>query len=1097
MEALAAVGLASSIAQFLDFGVKVFNATREVAANGSGASVIHLSKMSADLEKIGTGLFEYYRPLEKKPLTTEERGLIEVAQQCRAISDEIQEYIAGLVLNQKTENPGSQAENSEAKEKDTGHSGTGVNKNGLVPVEANNEAGRHTDPSLEPQIRAAKESVRARLNRAKIALKTTWKKGEIEDLRKRHDDFRSQLALRLLFVLNTYQMRQSETLEDIRGKSDEIIEAVALHSQDCLANPDVMAAILTTRGSRQPTILAHPASVAAFPSSKLQPNNINVANSIHDDILKDTKWSQYQSSTNFTNEGTTGLAGFSTQATKDCSKVLLDALHFRGIYQRQEEISPVHAKTFNWILEPKKPGADDGLLEWLSQDSGCFWVSGKAGSGKSSLLKYVLGEKRFHDAVQTWACSRGDAQLSLGTFYFWYAGTPLQKSHIGLLRGLLFQILTARPGLDLRLFPDVCREILTDQIRGALDLSGVELKLAFSRLVDVIPADMRICFVVDGLDEYAGDLNELCDLFNQATQSSSIKILLSSRPIPVCCERFATCPQLCLQDLTGPDILKYVEDHLYSNSILNDMEEVEVGITAKLIDIITTRACGVFLWVVLVIRILTRQLQDYDSVPEMLQEINNLPADLEKLYDRMLGAIDSKYRVQSSKYLQLSILSLSFGEEYPMTAVQLYFAEDEDYDRVFSKPIKPLADRTIRWINKSIEGRLRSRCCGLLEVQRLDGGNQVHHEAYSVVGFLHRTVVEFLQLDPNWQKIQALTTDTKFDPEHALLSSALAELQLIPSPVSNEGYIEKKYHSGLTRLFIYEKNISEPLSQKFHQRYLPELDRLLPKSGVDDPLAGNSERDAIIRGSCDHGCSRLELDTRAKLFMRCAFSAPLWYLPVLMNIDHPSQQRVPREVYLLIHYIEEKDGLVRQHIVEALSVVKFSVSDPVQLAPQLAPLWTDRWHSSGAICWTPWTFVLRYIQAIITSWNPPDFFNFENPRIVLALLDLALLMLNLGADVKTNLIMKQDANSLLNHLLSAIHFNAQFYSDRYGLYREEIFRKCDDVQRHLTHEQSREVHESLEQSSEVPDVPYNQPLVLQLEGVGTWQWVTSWVSWIR
>ncbi|KAF4337109.1 P-loop containing protein [Fusarium beomiforme] len=378
MEALAAVGLASSIAQFLDFGAKVFNATKEVAAYGSGTSVIHLSKLSADLEKVGAGLFNQYQSLEETLLTNEERGLIEVAQQCRAISDEMQEYIADLVLNHNTEIPGSRTENSQVGEKEAGRTRPGTDhENSQVHAEANNEANGPMGSSLESEIRAAKESLIARAKRAKIAFKTTWKKGEIEDLRKRHNEFRSQLALRLLFVLNTYQMRQSETqvrqtevLEDIRGKSDEIIEAIALHSQDRMANPEVMAAILTTRGGRQPTILTHPVSVS--PPSRLEPNTSSVTESVHGDILKDTKWSQYQSSTSFINEGTTGLAGFSTQDTKDCSKILLDALHFRGIHQRQESISPVHLKTYDWILEPKKSGSDDGLLEWLSRDSGCF-----------------------------------------------------------------------------------------------------------------------------------------------------------------------------------------------------------------------------------------------------------------------------------------------------------------------------------------------------------------------------------------------------------------------------------------------------------------------------------------------------------------------------------------------------------------------------------------------------------------------------------------------------------------------------------------------------------------------------------------------------
>ncbi|KAF4337110.1 P-loop containing protein [Fusarium beomiforme] len=601
---------------------------------------------------------------------------------------------------------------------------------------------------------------------------------------------------------------------------------------------------------------------------------------------------------------------------------------------------------------------------------------------------------------------------------------------------------------------------------------------------------MRVCFVIDGLDEYSGDLNELCDLFSHVTKSSSIKILLSSRPIPVCCERFATYPQLCLQDLTGPDILKYVEDHLYSNSILSKIEEVEVGITIKLIYIITTRACGVFLWVVLVVRILTRQLQDYNSVPELLQEIDNLPADLEHLYDRVLGAIDPKYRVQSSKYLQLATLSLSFGEEYPMSPVQMYFAENEDYGRVFSNSIRPLTDKTTTWINKIIEGRLRSRCCGLLEVQKVDGNNQG-----SVVGFIHRTVVEFLQLGSNWQKIQSLTSDTKFDPEQALLSSALAELQSISSPVSDKGSWET-YYSRLVRLFIYEKSMSEPLRQKFYQQYLPKLDRLLPKPSVDDPFAGTPERDSIIRGSFERGYSRLKLNPRAKLFLRCALSAPLWYLPVLVSIDHSLPRNVPREVYLLIHYVEEKDGLIRRHIVEAMSVIHFSVSDPVELPPHLAPLWTDRWHSSRDIVLTPWKFVLRYILAITTAWTPPDYFLFHDPQIVLALLDLVLLMLNLGADIKAGyLLVGYDATHLLFKLLSSIRFHAQAYLNDYELHRE-ISRRCDDVEGYLTEEQSQEIPGSLEQPSEMPKIPYDEALVPQSGEMPIWQWIKSWVPWI-
>ncbi|KAF4943225.1 hypothetical protein FSARC_14981, partial [Fusarium sarcochroum] len=146
--------------------------------------------------------------------------------------------------------------------------------------------------------------------------------------------------------------------------------------------------------------------------------------------------------------------------------------------------------------------------------------------------------------------------------------------------------------MGLRLFPDICCEALTDRFRGTHDLS----KSGYTVIFDNDSAVEQIH--------------------------------------PCVLREIHANPQLRLQDVTGPGILKYIEDHPYSNSILKDMEEIEAGITAKLVYNIPTRACGVLLWIVLVFRILIRQLQDYDSVLELLQEIDNLPADLEPLYDR-------------------------------------------------------------------------------------------------------------------------------------------------------------------------------------------------------------------------------------------------------------------------------------------------------------------------------------------------------------------------------------------------------------------------------------------------------------------------------
>jgi hypothetical protein len=46
--------------------------------------------------------------------------------------------------------------------------------------------------------------------------------------------------------------------------------------------------------------------------------------------------------------------------------------------------------------------------------------------------------------------------------------------------------------------------------------------------------DIKVFFIVNGVGKYEGDHDNLAELFSQATASNSIKILLSSRPIPSC-----------------------------------------------------------------------------------------------------------------------------------------------------------------------------------------------------------------------------------------------------------------------------------------------------------------------------------------------------------------------------------------------------------------------------------------------------------------------------------------------------------------------------------------------------------------------------------
>jgi len=178
-------------------------------------------------------------------------------------------------------------------------------------------------------------------------------------------------------------------------------------------------------------------------------------------------------------------------------------------------------------------------------------------------MNYLEADSRTGSYLKRWA---GTSQLIVGSFYFWYAGNELQKSQTGLIRSILLSVLSNKPELCVPLFPDICRTIFSGHLKGqSLEFTTSELTAAFSKLIS-LSAEMlnnaKIMFIVDGLDEYSGNHNDICELFSQIEGSPSIKVLLSSRPIPVCVERFREFPKLRLEDLTWNDIKKYTEDRL-------------------------------------------------------------------------------------------------------------------------------------------------------------------------------------------------------------------------------------------------------------------------------------------------------------------------------------------------------------------------------------------------------------------------------------------------------------------------------------------------------------------------------------------------------
>ena len=98
-------------------------------------------------------------------------------------------------------------------------------------------------------------------------------------------------------------------------------------------------------------------------------------------------------------------------------KEVLLSLRFDEMRARYAGIPPAHAKTFEWIFEDddtemhtlsralrtdtkrrrKSSNNPNSFAQWLKGSNGICWLSGKAGSGKSTLMKYVVRNKQTRE----------------------------------------------------------------------------------------------------------------------------------------------------------------------------------------------------------------------------------------------------------------------------------------------------------------------------------------------------------------------------------------------------------------------------------------------------------------------------------------------------------------------------------------------------------------------------------------------------------------------------------------------------------------------------------------------------------------------------
>ena len=458
----------------------------------------------------------------------------------------------------------------------------------------------------------------------------------------------------------------------------------------------------------------------------------------------------------------------------DHTKAILQALYFREEHYRQVQVRDAHVKTFGRIFEEGSRSSTTSFRDWLKGGGHCFWVNGKAGSGKSTLMKIVHQHRLLPELLQIWA---GKRMVLIASFFFWHAGQSLQKSYEGILRSILHQVLEKWPGLMPVVFPRMSRYLTLERDKGISTFSEQELQEATTNLVRNLPEDLALFLLIDGIDEYSGDHFEFSKFLVHISRYPYVKVLAASRPIPACHQAFSRLPSLRLQDLTAQDIRAYINEELVSDDLFQEMDCPESGFSKDITEALVNKASGVFLWIILVVRSLLVGLGNYENRQTLMKKVDELPPDLEALYDHMFGKMSQQYQREGSTLLQLIMHARSI-QRRPITALQLFIVDRylQGIDTLSLPALSGEREQSLRV--KAIEGKLRSRCCGLVEVRYYRRHSEPSSEP--TVDFLHQTVTDYLQDPSVWHKLLSVC---KLDPvqlnlpllascEHAMRSKA-------------------------------------------------------------------------------------------------------------------------------------------------------------------------------------------------------------------------------------------------------------------------------------------------------------------------------------
>lgn len=308
---------------------------------------------------------------------------------------------------------------------------------------------------------------------------------------------------------------------------------------------------------------------------------------------------------------------------------------------------------------------------------------------------------------------------------------------------------------------------------GLHNFTLAELRKSFELLIS--DASKRFLFLIDGLDEMVEYPNELIDLILNASKRKHVKFCVSSRASPVFLSAFESRPHLCVDEWTKNEVHTYVTTAFNLEPVLESLRgKMDGQQEVNIVNTLTEKASGVFLWAFLATSFLLHGLIDGDDFLILKDRADALPHHLDDLFAHILDRLDP---VDLGHLWMIHVILESHA--YPHL-LPLSFALTAETHATFVADLRPLkAVETTKRIDDT-RALLKYRCKDFFSIFDSSPPGVTSSDASSLrVTYTHRVIRDYLLSHPN---IFSTLPPQTFSADEQWANAYLWTLKTLPPP---------------------------------------------------------------------------------------------------------------------------------------------------------------------------------------------------------------------------------------------------------------------------------------------------------------------------